>query len=367
MDSIVTAISWAFVEDEHFGRPLIPILNTTNPAVIDMRGEVKAVLGEYGINHREDLLGSGDIFAIYDQPDFFLVDHNEVAGGWQRDRRVAHEEGDQLRRATAMMDFSIVGILDHHEDAGSFPKALPRIIEPCGSTSSLLVRYALEHNTVPAKRSRLHKVAKLLLQTIIFDTVNLTWRQRPVDCEAVQSLCNLLDLPLSATEALHQELEKAVRETPEDLFGIYDLLHKDYKLYVHRGVLFYGIATLHLPFAQMIGEDAANLNAWVSEVRRFMRDQHLEMLIMTNAFRRPNVVDHLQQLALFFAPSTPETALSRLQDELQGRGANLQLLYEGTRYALYDQLNITISRKQLHPIAKLFMHTLSLNDSTTSD
>lgn len=365
MDSIVTAISWAFVEDEHLGRPLVPILNTTNPAVIDMRGEVTAVLGECCINHREDLLCSGDVFAIYDQPDFFLVDHNEVAGGWQRDRQVANEKESPLGRATSM-DFSIVGILDHHEDAGAFPKALPRIIEPCGSTSSLLVRYALDNDAL-AKRTRLHVVAKLLLQTIIFDTVNLTWRQRQVDFEAVHSLCNLLNLPQGTTGIIHQELDQAVSNTPEDFFGIYDLLHKDYKLYVHQGVLFYGIATLHLPFAQMIGPDAAKLDAWVSEVRRFMKDQHLEMLIMTNAFRRPNVVEHFQQLALFFAPSVPDHALSSLQRELQGRGADLQLLYEGPHYALYDQLNITISRKQLHPIAKLFMHSLSPISNTISD
>lgn len=353
MDSIVTAIAWAFVEREHLGRPLVPILNTGNPAVIDMRGEVKAVLGECGVDHGRDLLCVGSVFAAYSRPTFFLVDHNEPAGGWQR---YCQGKG-QASREHGEGDYAVVGILDHHEDSGCFPEALPRVIEPCGSTASLLVQHELGSG-LPSKQARLQAVARPLLQTIIFDTVNLTWRQRPVDCGAVRSLCHLLDVPPDTTDAIHQGLERAVSDTPESHFAIYDLLHKDYKLYVHQATLFYGIATLHLSFAQMVGEDAAGLSVWANEVRRFMRDQRLEMLIMTNAFRRPGIADHLQQLALFFAPPAPAHALCSLYGELQERGANLRLLHEGPDYALYDQLNITISRKQLHPIAKAFVQRL---------
>jgi inorganic pyrophosphatase/exopolyphosphatase len=270
-----------------------------------------------------------------------LVDHNELSGRWYR------KYPDLKSR--------VCSIIDHHEDAGHFLDAVPRIVKVCGSTASLIVEMAKNGEMT----ERLEQLARLLLQTIIFDTVNLTWRHKPIDVEAVQTLSSsFLKVKQEGTKVMH-ELEEAVALVPEDGFDIYDLLHKDYKLYVHypkNSVIYYGISTLHIPFSVMLGSDNKNLDKWMESVQRFMADEDIQLLLMTNAVRERGSAAHSQQFAIFSNPKH-SALVTKLYELLQSKDVGLELIISGANFALYNQHNITISRKQFHPITRAFMAT----------
>lgn len=62
-----------------------------------------------------------------DQIAFVLVDHNNF--------RVEGFSRDSIR---------VSGIIDHHVDEGLYRNAVPRVIEPCGSCTSLVIKHFKE-------------------------------------------------------------------------------------------------------------------------------------------------------------------------------------------------------------------------------
>lgn len=321
---------------------LIPCINARHKSnILGMRGEVQHVLKENGLNER-DFVYIDQVFARCQNPQLFLVDHNEIAGPWKR-----FYLGEGIR-------FIILGILDHHKDAGCYKDCVDmRRIEVCGSTATLLVDTVLEEGD-PERIFRLNQIAKPLMQTILFDTVNLTWRQTEKDIKAVKYLEGLL-----CCGDLFSELELAVQKIPENSLGVYNLLHKDYKLYEHissSGPLYYGISTIHLPLKSMI--ENSSIDQWSAKVRKFMDEQGLHLLLLTIAYRITGIECHLQELAIFVRRPADLPALHGL---LQSNDAQLLPMddYSSSStdfiFACYKQANITISRKQLHPISKEFM------------
>lgn len=315
-----------------------------------MRGEVQAVLHQQGIECNE-LIVLDEVFAHAAKNcsalHLVLVDHNELSGRW--------------RRKYPQVPVVVEAIVDHHADAGQFPEASPRIITTCGSTTSLLV-HQTAHANLDGRHSsvmdRLKELAPLMLKTIIFDTVNLTWRQTLVDEEAVQKLQLLLASEAPLADSIMQELRDAVEAVPESSFGIFDLLYKDYKLYFCHSPstgrdIYYGISTLHLSFESMMHmTNHDSIRAWHEEVRRFMESEEIELLIVIDAIYKEGASSHSQQLGLF----TPDhVMLQQLTSCLQDKKCALSPIYEGDTFALYNQANIAISRKQFHPIMKDFM------------
>lgn len=346
LDSTVSALAYAYIFRIHQRKPLIPFINISNLKILEMRGEVKMAIREMGID-MADLLFSNEIFSIAQKsqvkPSFFLVDHNEVSGFWGR--------------KFSKIDFSIVGIIDHHQDAGEYLSALPRLIHVCGSTASLIVRRAIDTNDSDLI-NRCQSLSKPLLLAIIYDTVNLSWRQQLVDEEAVAQLLQWQEgkPDTNNRSTIMKQLEDAVDEAAELSFDIDDLLHKDYKLYSHepasgRHSIFYGISTLHTSFREMIADDK---EVWQEKVRNFIIQEQIELLVITSAIRERSAKLHYSELGIIFGEQHKHLA-SELYEVLQDEALNLDAIIEEAGFSLYDQKNTTISRKQLHPIIKSFL------------
>lgn len=306
-----------------------------------MRGEIVSVLDTLSIA-LTDLIYSKDVFSrISFGLDLALIDHNELSGRWHK-------------RHPEVQSFNVLSILDHHQDARQFLNAHPRIITACGSTATLLTLQVMREGD-PLRLQRLGLVSQALLKTIIFDTVNLTWRQTDLDREAVAFL-NHKD-PLD-TRLLMDTLEDAIEATPESNFGIFDLLGKDFKLYSHLAegnACYYGISTLHISFEDMFKSQP--LSVWEAEVRRFMQEEDLVVLLMTNAMREKGASTHRQQLAI----CTQSPAIHReLLNALKEHQLSLCEIYSSSTLSLHNQENITISRKQLHPILKDYFAACTL-------
>lgn len=347
LDSTISALSYAYIVGSHEGRPLIPFINTPTSKIIDMRGEIQLVLKENGLQ-TQDLLFMDEVLMKSAeskcQIDLVLIDHNELSGRW-------HRKYPTLKS-------KVLSIIDHHQDAGLFNAATPRIVQVCGSSASLLVELFRESSD--EAQERLQTIARPLLQTIIFDTVNLTWRQKEIDIEAVNYLSSL---PIHSTsisgDTVMDELEQSIAAEPESNFDIYDLLYKDYKLYLHHQVepsreIYYGISTLHIPFSLMVGPNFEKLSSWLDGIRRFMNDEEVIVIMMTNAIREKGCPKHYQQFSIFAAPGY-EHLVPLLYATFQEHGTGFKEIISGDGYALYDQENISISRKQFHPMTKEFM------------
>lgn len=316
---------------------MIPFMNTERPSVMAMRGEIVSVLGALSVTLK-DLVYFGDVFSRASSGlDLALVDHNELSGRWRK-------------RYPGIRSLNVLSILDHHQDARQFLDARPRTITACGSTATLLTLQVVEEGD-PIRLQRLDHISGALLKTIVFDTVNLTWRQTELDRQAVALLSNRGQVD---TRLLMDALEDAIDATPESNFGIFDLLGKDFKLYSYgatdNNVIYYGISTLHISFEDMFSSQP--LPVWEAEVRRFMEEEDLVVLLMTNAMREKGASTHRQQLAI----CTQNPAMHReLVDIFDGRQLGLLEIHSSSTLSLHDQTNITISRKQLHPILKEYL------------
>lgn len=344
LDSVMSSLICSYLLDQNENKHVVPFINTPCKRVLEMRGEIQHVLHSQQLSSSE-LLYMDEVLdkAIKsNEPvELFLVDHNEVSGQW-------HRKYSQLK-------YRIIGIIDHHQDSSQFSHAAPRFIRPCGSSASLLVDYFKDRAS-----ARLDKVAAALLRTIIFDTVNLTWRSNELDLQAVEYLKSKLCIT-DSTDSIMRELEGAVESVPETAFDIYDLLYKDYKLYLHTRAsgkeneeMYYAISTLHTSFHTMIGDEMEHLEYWTDRVRRFLKDEQLAFLLMTNAVREPGSPAHTQQFAIFTS-SECDYLLPVLLEWFQSHSTQLSTIMTGDDFGLYDQENITISRKQFHPLTKEFM------------
>ena len=215
LDSVCCAIGLALQLSAHHNKLYVPVVNVSKD-IIAMRGEVLHVLSIFKLD-LSDLIFINDISHLLHTRalDVFLVDHNVVCLAWER-------QG---------FKYNIVGIVDHHMDAGQHLAVEPRIIEPSSSCVSLFV-------------TRLSICHPLLWYPLIWDSMNLTYRMTPIDFQAAEKLQSVVKLSGAST---WRELERASASLPESNIPLNLLLLKDFKLFRNDDE-YYGISTIHVPF-----------------------------------------------------------------------------------------------------------------------
>ena len=333
LDSVVSAIVFAFLFNRRYhGRVLVPFVNTPRHTVLCMRGEVMHVLGALDIGVA-DLLFLDDVLASDTTTfDVYLLDHNQLSTRWQH--------------MASCLQPRVLGILDHREDAGLFVDASPRIITPAGSCASLVADLAL-HDTAAWSAA----VANMLLATIVFDTVNFTWRTTPRDVATAAQLWALVHQQSSAepellagrTRPLYEQLCRALIDESQFAFG--DLLYKDLKVCLHKRraghVLLYAVAVLHLDDLQHSMDRA--------QVAAFLAREDAAMLLIINVVGRG--YERRQQLGVQFAKGMeqePEHVFAFLQEK--------QCDLDTTSVSfICEQRNLEISRKQLQPYLREYL------------
>lgn len=337
LDSTVCAVGYAYAMKTYDGRRLIPFVNCSSKAVIEMRGELQVIFKDYGVSS-EELIYKDMVLDRFDGKtlDVFLLDHNELSTGW----RVSHPN----------VAVNVVGIIDHHVDANQFTDAKPRIIETCGSNAALLMEYL--HSNAP-NPLRVRDIQGLLLSAIIYDTIGLTWRETSLDFKwAGMILGGSVDLRQDLVAKLAHPLMERFDAAliPETDFGLGDLLFKDYKLYSFSDGCYYGISTLRTSFETFLeGEFKGDRQAFTDTIKSFMAHEHIKLFSIALAVREPGSSSFYQQLGIFsFDLGGVDT--HHLAEYLREAGAQLELIEEGAGYSLNRQNNPSISRKQLQPL-----------------
>lgn len=319
LDSIVSAISYAYFSSLYEDRKIIPLLNFPRKE-LRLRKDVIYLLSQTGID-TEWLFFSDDLPLATNQVEIVLVDHNSM----------------EKSLSKLLGSHRIVGIIDHHVDEGNHLDADPRIIRVTGSCSALVLEYWLGRLGSKQVDSA---IFKLLMAPLLVDTSLLTYKTTDTDRNAFAVYQDALQ-DLDTTQ-LFSALENE-KVNIDDLL-IKEIVRKDYKQYEGpNGVI--GIGSVSKSFDWLVERDTWQVIQ--RELSAFCEENQLSGLILLTKFSEKAVFS--RQLTLFMADKGLETKLlKRLEDSDLG----LALKEENNGVAVYDQRNVGASRKQVAPLVQ---------------
>ena len=286
----------------------------------------------------------------------------------------------------------VQGVIDHHEEENAVPENTdpePRVIEKCGSCTSLVVRWCqpvwdsissssqstgAAHgqgegavNDSAVTQGWDAQVAKLALASILVDTANLTapGKVEQVDRDSVDYLEAKIQLsPKDARnwnrDHYYREIDKAQRDISR--LSLTEILIKDYKGWTEGGVKL-GISSVVKPLEFLVQKASEEkLTSAEDQLSQFMDDQDISVFaIMTTStspegnFKRELLVQARQSassLAIKFA----EEGASELQlQDLNINGIPTQDKPGQQWRRVWLQKDVSKSRKQVAPLLRKAM------------
>lgn len=268
---------------------------------------------------------------------WILVDHNKLQGV-----------------LGSVYSSRVHGVIDHHDDEGSVPQVSdpePRVIEKCGSCTSLVIRtlrsswdaislgrspsspsspaqsQAKNSSNETSKAINLWdaQLAKTALASILIDTANLTaeGKVETADIEAVQYLeFKILSSTMDDTAAIwdrrefYDDLHTAKQNI--DSLTLNDILRKDYKQWPSKSSpsTILGISSVVKPLSFLAAKAAQESpqaeNAFDHTIQTFMQSRHLSLFAIMTTFSAPST-GRARELLLqtsSSSPSSPSPSLS---------------------------------------------------------
>lgn len=386
-DSIVSAISLAYIESIYEDRGATPIVSISKESFIHERPEVNLLFTYAGIQYSSDML-------------LFVNDLTSMLREDEAKQRVNITLVDQNTLNNPLKAFAdelaIVEIVDHHEDMGKFQ-------ETCfGNDRTVAFSHsrALVASACTLVAERLKRVASgrypsvigaLLLGVILMDSVNLDQSIGKVtqrDRDAVADILSNTDwekgVPLSNvyidaedggnsqyyvdTNAFFEVLQNAKYEPSFwDTLSVTKALGYDAKYFFYSNHLNdehstktkFGIAAVLMPGVKFMEK-----NGFVSETLSFMRSEQISFLSIMFAFYDDTTGLFRRELSFCSEESFPledfvtsmvvsthyqEVDLQLKKMELPGRVA-FEDDQKGLKVFLFLQENVQPSRKQIGPL-----------------
>ncbi len=335
LDSMASSIVHAYYlasENRVKNRYIAPVMPIPRDD-FKLRSEAVYVFAKAGIKLKDVLF-----FDEVDIPELMkgdteivLVDHNKLALSLET-------YGDK-----------VVGILDHHKNEKLYPHAPQKVIEPVGSTATLVCEELLAASGDLIDNN----IAILLIGTILLDTVNLdteAGRVTPKDVKIVAELQKKFPIEQSEYfECIQREKFNVSNLTTTDL------LRKDYKEW-NLGKVSCGIASVLLPVEQW-GENDINL---CQKFAAYTETRSLDILLAMNAYTNP---DFKRDIVLFCRDGAVHddvvTFLQQQGLELRELEMKDQETCTFGKISYYSQGNLSISRKILQPMLDLFATDIS--------
>lgn len=327
-----------------FSPSYIPLLNIP-AADIGLRPEFTELFRHADIG-AQDLLTLDDLPSLETieqiwQPEetrWVLVDHNKLQGV-----------------LGSVYSSRVHGVIDHHDDEGSVPQVSdpePRVIEKCGSCTSLVIRTlrsswdaisldrsqssstssssspAQSQDRRPFKENSKDtnvwnaQLAKTALASILIDTANLTaeGKVEAADIEAVQYLeSKILSFTLDDTAAMwdrrqfYDELHNAKQNI--DSLALNDILRKDYKQWTSESSpsKTLGISSVVKPLSFLAAKAAQESpqaeNAFDHAIQTFMQSRHLSLFAIMTTFSASST-SRAREIFLQTSPSSSSSSSS---------------------------------------------------------
>ncbi len=310
------------------------------------------------------------------------MDHNELQG-----------------KIGSVYSGRVLGVIDHHQDENTVPQDTepePRLIEKCGSCTSLVVRTfksswdmlsssAMSSGAGHAqgdiiaddgmvRRTWDAQLAKMALASILIDTTNLTVEDKveAADREAVEYLEAKIHLSPKNTKTWDRsELYKEIDAAKKNIEGLklVDILRKDYKEWTENGNKL-GISSVVKPL-EFIVTKARQTNShhepFEQGISDFMKPRSLSIYaIMTastfgNGFRRELFLHATPRggyvISRFAERAATELGLESLEVKGIPTDNDLQGSESGSSPTrrMWLQNDITKSRKQVAPLLRAAM------------
>jgi len=387
-DSIISAITLAYVESVKGKVQKTPIVSITQRYLMTQRPDVTLLLELAGITDPSSSLlfiDSPQIRKDAAGADVTLVDHNVL------DHRFEKREGWQVRE-----------ILDHHRDEGRYKKTCSgpaRNIafqddEALVSSTTTLIAEKLDEVWEPPGMYPA-STGLLLLGTILLDTVNLSPEVGKVtqrDVDALQVLVNRTRW-FDLSEHSLSILQINDRTPQPDLTSVFnvlqnakydsdywtsltviDALRYDYKDFSDNNGDRFGISTVLMPMQSFL----AKKNIW-SNISRYMDDVGVQFLFIMFAFQQDGVFhrqlslcgknmdeDVLSNIAAYLnRPGQSSLGLQDVSADLlhfHDKGSSRQ--QHGISIKTYSQTNIRPSRKQIGPMIEQYFSTAATTIAT---
>jgi exopolyphosphatase len=330
LDSMASAVACGYYLTElapDGGAPVVPLVNVPR-ADYKLRTEAVFLFDAVGIGPaRLSFMDEVDLDALCAGGDLqlVLVDHNALAAG-----------------QAALAD-AVTGIIDHHKDEGGHPDLALRLIEPVGSAATLVAERMLEQEASRVEPG----LAKLLLGTILLDTVNLDPLAKRATAKDAAIAARLEAICGADRGALFERLQ--FEKFNVAALDTADLLRKDYKAF-RFGEVNCGIASVLLPVAQWLEKDPD----LATSLATFARAQDLDLLLAMNAYTDP---EFRRELVVW---AEDEALRGRVLEFLRASDLGLAPIETDkaprTRdVALFSQANAAYSRKKLQPLLQDFL------------
>lgn len=326
LDSVISSISYALFADIH--DPLnrhIPVLNFYK-SDISSRKDLLLVLSQFEI-HRDSLLYLDDLPSISSGVQgLVLVDHNKPTSNFN--------------------EFQITGIIDHHEDEHLAPDANPRIIQRCGSCSTLVAQYWTSQGVLLT-----NELVKFLLAPLIIDTSCLKHRAEEPDFVMFKEYQKFID-PLEIN-SWFEELQSA----KFDITGLsmHQIFAKDYKLFefgvgTDNVLKLVGISSIVKPYKWLV----ENYSDFKDQMDAYLKQQGLDIFVFMTSFEKDGEFN--RELGYVTKDEASNTLMRLALD--QNLRAELELDPIDNTHNVYRQLNVAASRKQVAPAIKRALERL---------
>lgn len=310
LDSITSSISYSYLQYMNSDKYVFPLINIPRED-IKLRRDVDWLFNDIGID-TNDLLFVEDLKELPVSAKFILVDHNSPQG--------------YVKEYISKDQSKVLAVVDHHIDEGLYLNANPRIIESCGSCSSLVNIYFKD--TIKKLKFDTNE-RKMFISGVCTDTSGLNFRVEPKDIESV-SLFSVDSVELVS-------LSTGLRNAKDDIKGlsVLDLLRKDYKEFeTKEGKLGISSTTANFQYFKEEFKDDDFLNSvesWIKERGIF------KLVVMTSNNDKDGNF-------------TREIGFSQLDSLVGFDELELTPIEEINGFKIFKQNNIKASRKQVAPI-----------------
>lgn len=381
LDSLTSSLLYAYIKSiapprNNFSPIYVPLLNIPASG-LRLRPEFSAVCAHANIAI-DRLITLDDLPSqsrLLKSVRWILVDHNKLQG----------DLGDQYASG-------VLGVIDHHEEENAVPQntgSEPRVIEKCGSCTSLVVRecksawdsisssslstgaahgqgeVAVDDSAVTQVWDA--QVAKMALASILVDTANLTapGKVEHVDRDSVDYLEAKIQLsPKDAQSWNRDRYYKDIDEAKRDIssLSLTEVLIKDYKGWTESGTKL-GISSVVKPLeflVQKAGEE--NKSSFEDQLQHFMDERDLSMFaIMTTSTSSEG---EFQRELLLQARSSSSSSAIKFAEQgasdfqleiLNIKGVSIQDKPGQHWKKVWLQKDVSKSRKQVAPLLRKAM------------
>lgn len=363
MDSVVSAIAYLYLHSKKYPTEphIVPLLNIPKEE-LKLRKDIVLLLQSNKIES-ENLYFLDDVQKWQEQfPDasfeVALVDHCNL-------------QGDVLTELYRQKRLDVVSIIDHHDDEKAFLQANPRIIQTCGSCSSLVFDYWHSEATPDIDFS----IVELLLGPILMDTGNMSQKVEQGDVDAILEYKNILSgagLPLSSDIIFAVDGSKNnfnlvyenLKAAKKDLNGFlpFDIFRKDYKQFVFetksKESVTIGFSSIGKPLSWLLKN--YKKSEFLDGLQELQKTHSLDVALLTTSFNRGEDKTHAREFCYYahnpkFANLADFTTSLKLNSDVykyDSMKEKIEKLNKDVIFKVYNMGNAEASRKQVVPEIK---------------